>query len=184
MSARTTAAVYAPQKPGPGAGHDNYTSVPSSYGHASNGRQPVYESPVIPDYDPDTTSHATGDVGSRPQRQFSMRRYDDRYTNNSLPPLRTDVTTQPRAQAPGQPSGFSGRRYTSDPISTTSPLSQNSGAIRKGSGSYDKRSSVHDRSPLQRLEAETKDEKRSRLLIAENAAREVQSTKRTQQRSN
>src|SRR5215470_289297 len=103
MSARTAAAAYAPQQPGPVAGHDNYTPMPSSYGRTSNGRQPMYESPVIPDYDPGTTSHAAGDVGSRAQYQLSMRRYDERYTTKLLPPLRTDAFAQPRVQAPGQP---------------------------------------------------------------------------------
>ena len=62
MSSRATTAAYAPQQPVSGAGKDNYTAMPSSYGRSSNGRQPIYESPVIPDYDPTTTSHAAGDV--------------------------------------------------------------------------------------------------------------------------
>src|SRR5436190_11961202 len=136
MSSRATTAAYAPQQPVSGAGKDNYTAMPSSYGRSSNGRQPIYESPVIPDYDPTTTSHAAGDVGSLGQYKFSMRRYDERYTNKPLPPLRTDALAQPRAQASTDPPG---RRYASDPISATSSLSPTSGAIRKGSASHDSR---------------------------------------------
>jgi len=172
MSARGATAVYAPQQPAPGAGQDNYTPMQSSYRRSSNGRQPTYESPIIPDYHPGTSTQLAGGVTSRvpgPDRHFqpSMRRYDERYTSKPLPPLRTD----------DQPADPPGRRYASDPVSAIFPLSPTSAAIRKGSGSYNsRRSSVPDRSPLQELEVKlddmTKEEKRARVLEAENAARE------------
>jgi hypothetical protein len=161
----------------PAQASDPYYAAEQVYRTSSNAKKPNYESPVVSDYDPDEDDTGFGTIGSRPDRTFqpSMRRYDDRYTSKGVPQLRTDNLSKARVPVPAQYVESGGRRYASDPLSAVSPLSPT--AQRKGSTTSNRRrSSVQDKSPLQRLEItldeKSKEEKRARVLEAEKAAQQ------------
>lgn len=191
MSAQAPPASYSQTQNAITSPSDPYSATEPSYRRSSTGRQPAYEPPVIPDYDPDAQDPDLPEYRPRANRngQPSMRRYDERYTSGSLPPLQTGNMSKARAPGPGQYIESGGRRYASDPVSATSPLSPKAGGTRKGSAGADLgRNSLHGRSPLQRLEVtldeKSKEEKRAKVLEAEMVAQErLDKARRASQRA-
>jgi len=165
--------VPAPRYKAPVQASDPYYAAEQVYRTSSNAKKPNYESPAVSDYDPGEDETGFGETGTRADRPFqpSMRRYDNRYTSKGVPQLHTENLSKVRAPVSAQYVESGGRRYASDPLSAVSPLSPT--AQRRESR---RRSSVQDKSPLQRLEItldeKSKEEKRARVLEAEMAAQE------------